>query len=287
MSSQERKAILRGDDIAWPTIVVVVAAVGGWATSTTLALFDLIPWALAMLVNTVCAFATFTPMHDASHRSVARARWVNELVGRVAAIPLVAPFTAFRFLHLEHHKHTNEPDRDPDFYSGQGPRWLLPVRWLTQDLHYYVTYFSRLSERPEAERRETVAVFTGLYALAITLAAAGFVAPVVLLWLVPGRLATALLAFSFDYLPHRPHDVPARVDRYRATRLFVDAWLTPLFLFQNFHLIHHLFPGVPFYRYRVVWYALRDELIDKGATPELLLGTLESTPRSKNAQLQC
>lgn len=283
MSSNERKALLRNDGTAWPTLLLTVGAVGGWALSTTLAVLGTLPVAIAMLVNVICAFAAFTPMHDASHKSVSRTKWVNELVGRVAALPLVAPFTAFRYLHLEHHKHTNEPDADPDFWSGKGPTWMLPLRWLTQDLHYYVRYFSALSTRPKAERRETVTVFALLYTVAIGLSVAGFVMPVVLLWLIPGRLATALLAFSFDYLPHRPHDTPARVDRYRATRLFVDRWLTPLFLFQNFHLVHHLFPGVPFYRYAVVWYALEDELIAKGARPELLVGGEPSKPIDKTA----
>jgi fatty acid desaturase len=295
MSSTERKALLRNDSTAWPTLLLTLGAVGGFIASTALAVSGLFPWSAAIVVNVVCAFATFTPMHDASHKSVSRTRWVNELVGRVAAVPLVAPFTAFRHLHLEHHKHTNEPEHDPDFWSGRGPKWMLPLRWLTQDLHYYVLYFSHLGSRPRAERRETVITFALLYAAATGFALTGYLVPVLLLWLVPARIATALLAFSFDYLPHRPHDTPAKVDRHRATRLFVDPWLTPLFLFQNFHLVHHLFPGVPFYRYRRVWYALEDELRAKGATPELLVGSLErsggpsrvTTPEPRSVRARC
>jgi hypothetical protein len=37
-----------------------------------------------------------TPLHDASHKAVARARWVNELVGWVCGIPILAPYAGFR-----------------------------------------------------------------------------------------------------------------------------------------------------------------------------------------------
>lgn len=30
----------------------------------------------------------------------------------------IAPFPAFRYVHLQHHKHTNDPELDPDMWSG-------------------------------------------------------------------------------------------------------------------------------------------------------------------------
>ncbi len=84
-------------------------------------------------------------------------------------------------------------------------------------------------------------------------------------WILPSRLALLLLAFSFDHLPHRPHLVLGRVDPYRATHVFSDALLTPVFLYQNYHLVHHLYPGVPFYRYAQVWRDQRETLLARGA----------------------
>ena len=83
----------------------------------------------------------------------------------------------------------------------------------------------------------------------------GYGLEVVLLWLMPARLAIGLLAFGFDWLPHHPHDVRSDDDRYRATVVRPSPWLTPLLIYQNYHLIHHLYPAVPFYRYSRVWRA--------------------------------
>ncbi len=255
--------------IAWPTLLLsscawlcfLGAIMVGWTLS----------WLLAVPLFCLSGFIAFTPMHDAAHKSVAKARWVSELVGRASGALLLAPFPAFRWIHLEHHKHTNEPDADPDFYSGTGPRWQLPLRWLTQDLHYYWVYLAR-PERPRRERLEAVGTLVGSYALLVAIALSGhwqFVAA----WLVGARFAIAMLAFAFDYLPHAPHDVIQRQDRYRATTLIDHAWLTPIFLYQNYHLIHHLYPGVPFYRYAKVYQERRGDLVSRGARARKLFAT--------------
>lgn len=40
-------------------------------------------------------------------------RWLNEVLGRVCSVPFQGCFPAFRHLHLEHHKYTNDPLKDP------------------------------------------------------------------------------------------------------------------------------------------------------------------------------
>lgn len=265
-----RRSALKLVPIAWPTVLLTLTCLLVWLTGIELVWSGLLPlWAGGML-SFVAAFAAFTPMHDASHQSVGRSGWLNEVVGRLASIPLMAPFLAFRYLHLEHHKHTNEPDRDPDFWSGSGPSWLLPLKWLSQDLHYYVIYARVSRQRPVSEVIEAWSTFVVMYGTAAVFIANGFWLETLVLWLIPARLAIAALAWGFDYLPHRPHDTPAREDRFRATHIIGNWWLTPLFLYQNYHLIHHLYPGVPFYRYIAVWKERRQKLEERGAQVKYL-----------------
>mmetsp|Transcript_72317 Transcript_72317/g.186527 ORF Transcript_72317/g.186527 Transcript_72317/m.186527 type:complete len:106 (-) Transcript_72317:246-563(-) len=77
------------------------------------------------------------------------------------------------------------------------------------------------------------------------------------------------LMFLFDYVPHRPHQVPCKEDLYMstsATKGFFGtvAELHAPTLGQNLHNIHHLFPQIPFYRYHVAWAAHEGELRARG-----------------------
>ena len=242
--------ILATPRIAWPTLALLLAALGVWALGIALVHAGYYAGTLLAIAG---AYVSFTPMHDAAHRSVARPRWINELVGRVAVIPLFGPFPAVRYVHLEHHKHTNEPDADPDHWSGRGPRLLLPLRWLTQDFHYYAVYAT--ASRPRRERIEAYATLALLVAVAAILVASGHGRTVLFGWLLPARLAIAILAFAFDYLPHRPHAVPAKQDRFAATHIFEGRLKYAATLGQSLHRVHHLYPGVPFYRYAALWRA--------------------------------
>ena len=245
-----KSAVLATPRIAWPTLFLLAAALVTWALGIALVHAGAYAGTLLAIAG---AYVAFTPMHDAAHRSIARARWINELAGRLAIIPLFGPFSAVRYVHLEHHKHTNEPDADPDHWSGRGPRWLLPLRWLTQDFHYYAVYAT--ASRPRRERIEAYATLALLVGIAVALTATGHGRTVLLGWLIPARLAIAILAFAFDYLPHRPHHVPAKHDRFAATHIFEGRLKYAATLGQSLHRVHHLYPGVPFYRYAAVWRA--------------------------------
>jgi fatty acid desaturase len=253
------RAALSAPTVAWPTLALWLGALGGWGAGA---------WAvdaghllLGGAAMTLGAYLGFTAMHDASHRAVARRGWVNELVGRTSALTLLGPFPAFRYVHLEHHKHTNDPAKDPDLWSGRSPTWALPLRWVTQDLHYYACYLR--AGRPPRELAET-ALTVALYLAAVLLAVTHGHAAVALAWVLSSRAALGVLAWGFDYLPHRPHQVTSAEDRYRATSVRPGALWQVLLVNQNLHLLHHLNPAVPFYRYGTLWREQREGLLARG-----------------------
>ncbi len=230
-----------------------------------------VPWPFATAASTVACFAGFTPVHEAAHRNVSRSPWLNDAVGHACALLQLGTLLPYRFLHGEHHRNPNHPDRDPDAWSGRGPRWLLPLRWATQDVAYVAFYGRRWSTRPWRERLDLLAC--ALLYVAVALGTA-WLDPrlcfaVGVAWFVPARLAVVALAATFSWLPHAPHVVG---DRYRATSVWSAPWLTVLLLGQNFHGVHHLYPHVPFHRLPGTWRAQRAELrargvVDRGEAP--------------------
>lgn len=254
----------RRPDIAWPTLALFAGALVIWFSSTTAALAGMLPTGLAIALNTIAAFWMFTVFHDASHNAVSQNRKLNDGIGRVAILFLspLPIFRAFRFIHMQHHRFANETrDRDPDAWCGGGRWWTLPFRWATLDLFYYWFYLPRLKDRPAAERRETLASIVLGVTVVAALISAGYGLEMLLYWLIPARFAIFWLALAFDYLPHHPHGVPERDNRWKATsnRVGMEWLLTPILLYQNYHLVHHLYPRAPFYRYLKLWHAREAE----------------------------
>ena len=142
------------------------------------------------------------------------------------AMPFVGVYTIFpliKFIHIEHHRNTNEPMTvDPDNWTSAGPWWQLPFRWATIDLWYLVFYLSRARSGRERSRSPIVALRCrcgiGLLAWAPPRGTAhrGRV-----LYLLPQRLGMTVLAWWFDYLPHHGLTVTQREDKYQATRVRV------------------------------------------------------------------
>ena len=84
-------------------------------------------------------------------------------------------------------------------------------------------------------------------------------------WVLPSRIGLALVGFVFVFLPHHPADISAHDNKYQASTVR-QGWewlLTPLMVFQNYHLIHHLYPNVPFYNYLKIWHLRYDEITSK------------------------
>jgi len=228
---------------------------GGWS-----------PWLTVPLAATV-TFLMFSVMHESTHHAISTRTPLNDAFGHLS-VPFVAPYASFpmiTFIHIEHHRNTNESKSvDPDAWTSEGPWWQLPFRWATIDGWYLVYYLRRAGERPRAELALTVAIFTGVLAGVGAALTAGYAVEVATL-LAGQRLGLMVLAWWFDYLPHHGLTATQREDRYRATRVRVGAEgvLTPLFVYQNYHLVHHLHPSVPFYRYVRAWRRNEQAYLDR------------------------
>jgi beta-carotene hydroxylase len=252
------KALLRRPEIAWPTVALAALSFCLYGFSTAMGVLQQWPVALTVFINSLSTYWLFTVGHDSSHNAVSLKRWLNDGLGRLSSVVLLPlpMFRMFRFVHMQHHRYSNEPD-DPDYWVGKGAWWSVPLRCAFVDLHYVVWYLKRASSRPRDELIDNAV--SGVVGVAVlgTLVASGWGRELLLFWLLPSRIAVFVLALAFDFLPHMPYKATDAENKYMATSVRVgQEWLlTPLLLFQNYHLVHHLYPVVPFYRYIRLWRA--------------------------------
>ena len=102
--------------------------------------------ACARLLEGVALTFLFCPAHECTHGTAFRSRALNEAIGFGAGLLLILPPYWFRSFHMQHHKHTQDPARDPEIrWSGipstderkVGPSALRTRVWILTGLGYW------------------------------------------------------------------------------------------------------------------------------------------------------
>lgn len=286
--SREEQALVRRyvGGFGWPTVVLAgvltcidIATIVLWA-------LGIIPMALGFVVNSLVAYAFYTVHHDATHKAISGRnpgwRGVEVVCGHVAGFVLQLDFRGYGANHLRHHANTNTA-ADPDLLV-KGPLWQVPLKWaflmvlvtigalpwgdrlVSRILRSLVPAFAAPTSDRERADRDHLRHFTqfGLVALLATIPFGAFW-PAFVLWYLPSRVGILLLMVLFQWLPHFPFD---HTDRFGATRVTRFPGSTWLLLQQDRHLVHHLYPSIPWYRYRAAYRELRPILEANGAIIE-------------------
>lgn len=250
-------------DAGWnPTVTLLAGVLIGFAVfGVGLVSGSISAW-IATPALAVCIYGVFTVLHESMHGVAHRNRAVNAAMGRLAGWPLMLPLPLFRAAHLAHHSHTNDPHRDPDMMVAQRPAWLRPIWFLWTPIHYRILVYGQGLLRDRSARIEAVATDAAIVAVISIALATGHGVLLAQLWLVPAVLAILWLALAFDLLPHHPHTTR---ERYYDTRIYPGRLLNAVLLGQNYHLIHHLWTTIPWYRYAAAFNEVEDDLVSRGA----------------------
>lgn len=218
-------------------------------------------WPLVLVVQGVTICFLFTLEHEATHKTPFKTLWLNEWVGRIAGLMILQPFEWFRFFHLAHHRHTNDPGKDPELLAGAKPETRgayirhvsgLPFWWamgrivihnaLGREPGAYVP--ARARGRVRREARIMLVIYAGA-------ALSMIVSPLLFwVWILPCLLGQPFLrlyllaehgrcAFVADMLENTRTTLTNRIVRFLA-------WNMP------YHIEHHSLPQVPFHQLPVL-----------------------------------
>ncbi|WP_342806359.1 fatty acid desaturase [Alteromonas sp. M12] len=260
--------LTRIPEYSWPAVMLAVFVVGAVIAVDVLALSGYILLPIACIVLSFIYYWFFSVMHDSVHRSISKDKKLNDLIGQIVT-SIYAPYASlelFRWAHMEHHRFTNDEADDPDHYV-HGAWWSLPFRWMTIDIYY--VYRLMINDKPQAKgvlKQSLPYMVIGIL-IVVGLIASGYGVEYFWLWFLPSRLAFIGIGFSFFWLPHshwpnKDYELRQSENYTIATavRLGKEWILNPLLQYQNYHLIHHLWPTTPFYNNQRVWKLLEPEL---------------------------
>ena len=256
ISRDEMRELHRKEPLRHLLVAARQFAILGIATWALIRFDNPLIWIPLAIVQGVTVFNFTILLHEVVHHAVferPRPRWERFLAYLYAVPSGMAP-SQFTRWHLDHHAELGSAEDDPKRHHLSPKvvtRWykllyctplLFPI-YFRAARREVATYPPDLQRRIAGERRLTI----GLHLLAIG----------VLWWAFgPGaalrvHVIPVFVVFPLAFVPNRlgqHYDIDPR-DPARWATLMRGHWFWDLaFLNSNYHLEHHYFPGVPFYR---------------------------------------
>ena len=183
----------------------------------------------------------------------------------------------FRWIHIEHHANLGLGKKDPDYFIESKSMLEAFLKSFVLFLHYN-NHFSKCATK--YRHRKMIIFLTMMIPVAVcglSFLAVGSIMPLIISWIAPAFIGVGILAFVDTVIPHAFH---ARQDRGSEPKTYANAqqriientlvieapraieWFMG---FQNYHLVHHLRPTLPWFEYKNYWIAHQDLLSTKNA----------------------
>ena len=220
-------------------------------------------WAFPLiLVQGFLVAFLFMPLHEAVHKTAFRTRWLNVCFGHLCGWAIGFPYEYYSVFHWEHHRHTQDPTKDPELLVMPLPRsngqlvlafsGALQVYGRLRLMLKHAMMGKVTAPWVPADKHALIVREARSYLLVYALLLAGSVAlrtPVLLLvWIVPLFFGQFVLR-PYLYAEHtgcgRSRNAFENTRTTYASRLVKwFAWNMP------YHVEHHAYPSVPFHALR-------------------------------------
>ena len=215
----------------------------------------------AMLLHGIMLSHLFAPLHETSHGTAFRTRWINEAVLWFCGIVTIWPPLYFRYDHAGHHTYAQMPGKDPElvlpaprslieyiYYVSAAHLWIKNFGWLFRHAMGYMHPFNRQfvpeQELPRIyfEARLMLTIYAALLVGSIYFQSW----TVVMFWLIPTVIGVPV-ARMLRVADHTGCAEESNLVTY--ARSVTTDRLTRFFCWNmSYHCEHHLAPSVPFHK---------------------------------------
>jgi len=225
-------------------------------------------WGMLLPLHGILLTFLFALEHETTHQTPFADPCLNNAVGRICGVVLLLPFEWFRYFHLAHHRHTNDPDRDPELANPKPETKLQYALHLTGWRYWWglsgilITNALGRANAPYLPARALprialeARVMLALYALAA--ASLIFTSMLFWLWTIPMLLGQPFLRLYLLAEHGRCAPVANMFENTRTTytnrAIRFLAWNMP------YHAEHHAAPQVPFHQLPTLNTHLREHL---------------------------
>ena len=257
LSDEALSALVERSDrkgLAHLALHVVVIAAAGAICASALDTAWMLP--ASWLYGTILVFL-FAPLHESVHYTAFRSRRLNRAVSAVCGWILVLPPRYFRAFHLEHHRYTQDPERDPELAVAP-PSTRAGYLWRVSGLQYWTSRVRTTLEHAAgrvaepflapAERAgvaREARIYLASYALAGAVSIAAGSAALLWLWVVPVVLGQPMLRL---YLLAEHTGCPMVPDMLANSRtVHTNAIVRFLAWNMPYHAEHHAYAAIPFH----------------------------------------
>ncbi|QIE54820.1 fatty acid desaturase [Pikeienuella piscinae] len=215
-------------------------------------------WGVLLPIQGVLIVFLFCLLHEAIHGTAFRTSWVNTAAARIAAFALMLPPDWFRYFHLAHHRHTQDPAHDPELAAPWPTTWRAYL-WRVSGLPVWADHVKTLVRNARGRcdddyvppagrtrvRREARLMLAG-YAAVASLAFGFGAQELIWVWIVPALLGQPFLRL---YLMAEHGRCPLVANMLENTRTTFTTSLVRLLAWNMpYHAEHHSLPAAPFHR---------------------------------------
>ena len=265
-------------------VFLALAGVGFWVSIHARSVASAPMLAVGILVTGVALNTFPLLMHEGMHGLLfANRRW-NWIASVLLGSTFLMSFSAYRVLHLRHHRYLGDP-RDPDDYHNYSRSrpvvWCLHFVRLTVGPLLYIGLIPVLALKhgSPAQRKLIWVEYTLLASIYSVLLRVFSYRDLFVVWVVPLLLMGTLTAIR----GFTQHGITEASDPYLASRTMLPSPMVAFFLLnENYHLEHHLFPEVPSYHlpalHALIWPKL-PRAVSGTSYLAFLAAFLRATPR--------
>ena len=215
---------------------------------------------LVIVIHGIFIAFLYAGMHECIHKTAFKNRFLNEFVGHFIGFILLRSFLNGRYRHVAHHTYTQHPKKDPDIVSFPNGylNYLKHITSLTIWIRLLDNIFRHTlgilnhqekeyipsSEIPYLIRESRLMMIGYIVIAAISLFFSSYF--ILIYWIIPRLIGEPFLRL-IRMVEHTGKEETANMIKNTRTS-HASNFLKFIYWNMPFHVEHHLYANVPFYR---------------------------------------